>query len=53
MAIYDKLGVRQLAEAAIAKYNAMAIDALQQIGISKEAKDAFLALIEKLVGRNK
>ena len=51
-ALYERLGVRQLAEDAIAHYNDRAIAAFNQAKISDDDKAAFIALANKLAGRN-
>ena len=51
-ALYERLGVRQLAEEAIAKYNELAVAAFNKLKISDEDKKAFIALSNKLAGRN-
>lgn len=50
-ALYERLGVRQLAEDAIARYNDLAVDAFSRVQMSDEDKDAFIALTNKLAGR--
>lgn len=52
-ALYERLGVRQLAQEAIADYNARAIDAFNRVKISDEDKQAFVDLANSLAGRNK
>ena len=51
-AIYERLGLRQLSDQAIAEYNARAIDALHRANLPKEAHAEFVALINRLVKRN-
>ena len=51
-ALYERLGTRQLAEDAIARYNDMAIAAFNQIKMSDEDKQAFINLANRLAGRN-
>ena len=51
-AIYERLGVRQMAMDAIADYNARAIDAFNRVKMSDEDRNAFIALANKLAGRN-
>jgi geranylgeranyl diphosphate synthase type II len=51
-ALYERLGVRQLDLDAIARYNDLAIDAFNQVKMSDEDKAAFIALANKLAGRN-
>ena len=51
-ALYERLGVRQMAERAIAHFNDLAIDAFNQVKMSDEDKAAFIALANKLAGRN-
>ena len=50
-ALYERLGVRQLAEDAIARYNDLAIAAFNQVKMSDEDKQAFIQLANKLAGR--
>ena len=52
-ALYVRLGVRQLAQEAIADYNARAIEAFNRVKISDEDKQAFVDLANSLAGRNK
>ena len=52
-ALYERLGVRQLTQEAIADYNARAIDAFNRVKISDEDKQAFIGLANSLAGRNK
>ena len=51
-AIYERLGVRQMAMDAIADSNARAIDAFNRVKMSDEDSNAFIALANKLAGRN-
>ena len=51
-ALYERLGVRQLAEDAIADYNARAIDAFNKVKMSDVDKQTFLQLANQLAGRN-
>lgn len=50
-ALYERLGVRQLAEEAIAHYNDLAIAAFNKVKMSDEDKAAFIALTNKMAGR--
>jgi geranylgeranyl diphosphate synthase type II len=50
-ALYERLGVRQMAEEAIAHYNDLAIAAFNQVKMSDEDRDAFIALSNRLAGR--
>ena len=50
-ALYERLGVRDLAEDAIASYNDLAIAAFNQVKMSDEDKNAFIALSNRLAGR--
>ena len=50
-ALYERLGVRDLAEDAIASYNDLAVAAFNQLKISDDDKAAFIALANKLSGR--
>lgn len=52
-ALYERLGVRQLAQEAIANYNARAINSFNRVKISDEDKQAFVDLANSLAGRNK
>lgn len=52
-AIYERLGLRQLAEDAIADYNQRALDALAKAHLTPEATAAFTELINALVSRKK
>ena len=52
-ALYERLGVRQLAQEAIADYNARAINSFNHVKISDEDKQAFVDLANSLAGRNK
>ena len=51
-ALYERLGVRQMAEEAITHYNDLAIAAFNQVKMSDEDKQSFIALSNRLVGRN-
>lgn len=50
-ALYERLGVRRLAEAAIAHYNELAINAFSRVKMSDDDKEAFISLANKLAGR--
>ncbi len=50
-ALYERLGVRQMAEDAIARYNDLAVDAFNQLKIKDEDKQAFIQLANSLAGR--
>ena len=50
-ALYERLGVRQMAEDAITGYNDLAVAAFSQLKISDDDKAAFIALANKLSGR--
>lgn len=50
-ALYERLGVRQLAEDAIARYNNLAVAAFSQVKMSDDDKAAFIALSNRLAGR--
>lgn len=52
-AIYDALGLRELSHEAINRYNDVAIDALNKINISDEARTEFSNFITRLVKRDK
>jgi geranylgeranyl diphosphate synthase type II len=51
-ALYEHLGVRQLAEDAIAHYNDLAVAAFNQVKMSDEDKQRFIDLANRLAGRN-
>ena len=51
-ALYERLGVRQLAEDAIAHYNDLAVAAFNQVKMSDEDKQRFIDLANRLAGRN-
>ncbi len=51
-ALYERLGARQLAEDAITRYNDLAIAAFRQVATSDENRQVFIALSNRLVGRN-
>ena len=50
--LYERLGVRQLAEEAIARYNDLAVNAFNKVGMADEDKQAFVSMANKLAGRN-
>ena len=50
-ALYERLGVRQLAEDAISHYNDRAIVAFNQVKMSDEDKQTFIQLANQLAGR--
>ena len=50
-ALYERLGVRDLAEDAIAGYNDLAVAAFNQVKMSDEDKQALIQLANKLAGR--
>jgi len=51
-ALYERLGVRQLAEDAIARFNEQAIAAFNQVNLSDTDRQAFINLANKLSGRS-
>ena len=51
-ALYERLGVRQLAEDVIAHYNDLAVAAFNQVKMSDEDKQRFIDLANRLAGRN-
>ncbi|MBR5169163.1 MAG: polyprenyl synthetase family protein [Muribaculaceae bacterium] len=51
-ALYERLGVRQLAEEAIAHYNDLAVADFNQVKMSDDDKQAFVQLSNRLAGRN-
>ena len=51
-ALYDRLGVRQLAEDAIATYSAHAIASFNKVQMSDVSRQEFTALANKLAGRH-
>lgn len=52
-AIYDRLGIRAIAETAMNEYNDRAITIIDSIDMSKEAKQAFRDFANMLMHRNK
>ncbi len=50
-ALYERLGVREMIEEAIAQYNNLAIAAFNQVNMSDEDKQAFIQLANRLAGR--
>ena len=50
-ALYERLGVRNLAESAIARYNDNAVAAFNRAKMSDDDKQAFVQLSNKLAGR--
>ena len=50
-AIYERLGVRELALNAIAHYNELAIASFNKVKMSDDDREAFIALANKLAGR--
>jgi geranylgeranyl diphosphate synthase type II len=50
-ALYERLGVRQLAEDAITHYNDLALAAFSQVKMDDDDKQAFIALSNRLAGR--
>ena len=50
--LYERLGVRQLAEEAITRYNDLAVNAFNQVGMADEDKQAFVSMANRLAGRN-
>jgi len=51
-ALYERLGVRQLAEDAITSYNDLAVAAFNRVKMSDDDKQAFVQLANRLAGRN-
>ena len=51
-ALYERLGTRDLAEDAIARYNDQAVTAFNQVKMTDEDKKTLIALANKLAGRN-
>ena len=51
-ALYECLGVRQLAEDAITRYNDLAVAAFNRVKMSDDDKQAFVQLANRLAGRN-
>lgn len=49
--LYERLGVRDLAEEAITRYNDLAVAAFNQVSMSDEDKQAFIQLSNRLAGR--
>ena len=52
-AIYERLGLKELSEAEIAKYNDKAMAAVFEIAVDEPAKKAFIDLISRLVKRDR
>ena len=52
-AIYERLGLRELSQQAIDRYNNQALDALQRVGMDAEPHQAFADLITRLTTRQK
>ncbi|HAP50509.1 MAG TPA: isoprenyl synthetase, partial [Porphyromonadaceae bacterium] len=50
--LYERLGVRQRAEQAIDTYTRRALDGLAAVPMSDEGREAFAALINRLVSRD-
>ena len=50
-ALYERLGLRELSNEAIAHYNDLALQALDRTSMPQEAREAFAALINRLVAR--
>ena len=50
-ALYERLGVRQLAEDAITHYNDLAVAAFNRVKMSDDDKQAFVTLANRLSGR--
>ena len=50
--LYERLGVRQRAEQAIDTYTQRALDGLAAVPMSDEGREAFAALINRLVSRD-
>ena len=51
-ALYERLGVRQLAEDVITHYNDLAVAAFNEANMCEDDKQAFIALSNRLAGRN-
>ena len=52
-AIYERLGLRELSEQAIARYNDMALEALSRLSLGDAARQTFADLIASLTNREK
>ena len=52
-AIYERLGLRELSEQAIARYNDMALEALSRVSLGDAARQTFADLIASLTNREK
>lgn len=52
-AIYERLGLKELSRNAIEQYSQRALDLLQQVDMPDDARQAFEALITKLINREK
>ncbi len=50
--LYERLGVRQLAEDAIASYNDQAVAAFDKVNMPDDDKQSFIQLANRLSGRN-
>ena len=50
-ALYERLGVRQMAQDAITHYNDLAVTAFNRLKISHEDRNAFINLTNRLAGR--
>ena len=51
-ALYERLGVKDLAEQAITHYNALAVNAFSKVKMSDDDIQTFIALANRLAGRN-
>ena len=52
-AIYERLGLRQLAQEAIAAYTQKALDGLAQVAMGDDDRKEFAEFINRLVDRSK
>lgn len=51
-ALYERLGTREMIEEAITHYNDLAVAAFNQLKVSEDDRASFIALSNKLAGRN-
>ena len=51
--IYDRLKLSEVGKKEISHYSSLALNALKRAGLAEEQKEAFKALVDKLIGRKK
>lgn len=51
--IFEKLGLKALAEAEIEKYNSLAVENLNKVTMASDAHDAFMSFFDKLLHRQR